>query len=94
MSLKIQLGESEYRIVDTASGTEGDLSEYGDVAELEVGGRRYIALVQEDENGEGDYESLLGDGWCYEVTATACEQEDVTFEDEGEPEPDEEEGGR
>lgn len=78
--VKVQCGEDTYRLV--CGSAEGDLVEYGEVAEVEAGGHRYIALVDLDD--KSNVESLLGEGFVYRVDAPEPHEiEDVEFEEEG-----------
>lgn len=85
MSFKLQFGEEVYRIVTTDSD-EGDAVEYGELAEIEVGQDRYIALVA--MNNQDECESVLGEEWVYraEPIKATTEEVDFDFEDGGEEE--------
>ncbi len=78
MKLKLQMGDEQYQIVEAAGKTESDLADYGELCELEVGGKRFIALCAKDENDE--IQSALGEKWVYEATPVECEVEDVDIE--------------
>ncbi len=67
-------GVQEYRL--RSGDEEGEPAEYGDPAELEVDGERYMALIYEDD--QGNRSSLLED----EALVYRCEVvDDVEFDE-------------
>src|SRR4051812_20502702 len=74
----VQQGTDQYRIV-APNGDASELTEYGDVAELETGGKCYIALVDVDEENPDEMIYMLRD-WVMCVTAEPAEVEDVEFD--------------
>jgi hypothetical protein len=77
---KLQLGDDVYRIVGDG-GEEGELVEYGDPATLEVGGHRYLAIVDVDPTDDQNVISLLAEGeWIVDGRSVGdVEMEDVEF---------------
>lgn len=75
----VQQGTEQYRIV-APNGDASDLVDYGELAELNTGGKDYIALVDFDEENPEEIVSLLPD-WVMCATVEPAEVEDVEFDD-------------
>lgn len=78
MKITIEKGEQGYRLIGP-TGQEGDLTEYGDPATLEIDGDIYFALLPSEEE---EYEELGSTVYCLEECET--EVEAVDFDDEPE----------
>lgn len=83
-AVKIQLGETEYQIV--VGEQESGWMDYGEALDAEIGGVRYLALVEEDPDDGEQVRSALGDVWVYCVSAglESVELEDVDDADDAE----------
>jgi hypothetical protein len=80
---KIQVGETSYRIIGPA-GEEGECSEFGYPAVLEIGSLTYLAMLDPEEGHDeiADIEQQVEPlpPKVYRVTAETTELEDVTFD--------------
>lgn len=89
---RVQVGVDGYRI---AVGEEvTDFYDFGEVCEVELGGKRYLAFVDLPEGVEVDGETVSEDVeskleyWLYEVTPVEGEPEDVEGDEDGEEDAD------
>ena len=80
MKITIEKGEQGYRLIGPG-GEEGDLTEYGDPATLEIGGETYMALLPSEEEEYEELESLV-----YRLEDVETVVEEVDFEEGDEPE--------
>lgn len=80
MKITIEKGETGYRLIGP-NGEEGELTEYGEPATLEIGDETYFALLPSEAE---EYEELGSVVYCLED----CETEvvEVDFEEGDEPE--------
>ncbi len=84
MGFIVEQGEKHYRLV-APDKTEGDLVEYGEIADVEYMGETYIACC--DMEGEDEVVSILpGDAWVVKIVPAVSSQVDVQFSDTDEGE--------
>lgn len=79
MKITIEKGDTSYRLIGP-NGEEGELTEYGEPATLEIDDETYFALLPSEEE---EYEELGTQ--VYSLQAVDTEAVEVDFTD-GEPE--------
>ena len=80
MKITIEKGEQGYRLIGPA-GEEGDLTEYGEPATLEIGDETYFALLPSEEEEYEELESLV-----YRLEECETEVSEVEFDEDDGPE--------
>lgn len=78
----LELGEEQFRIVGP-DGAESELADYGDLATLEIGEEKYVAMVPEAEDGDGpapeaDWDDF--EGVVFRLEEEDTETREVEFE--------------
>ena len=79
MKITIEKGDTSYRLIGP-NGEEGDLTEYGEPATLEIDDDTYFALLPSEEE---EYEELGTQVYCLQAVDTEAVEVDFT---DGEPE--------